>query len=140
MAPKYSSTIEDVVLAIIQQPRGDALLATGNINVNLEAPEVQEREKEIMETLSAVGLNEISGNFLPQCTSWFRDGRKWSMISRGQELRSRTNYIMGNCFHLLQNVAVQDTRHNIDHYLVLGCLHVVGPPGTDHITTHGLAS
>ena len=65
LAPKYSSTIEDVVLAIIQQPRGDALLATGNINVNLEAPEVQVREKEIMETLSAVGLNEISGNFLP---------------------------------------------------------------------------
>ena len=98
MAPKYSSTIEDVVLAIIQQPRGDALLATGNNNVNLEAPEVQEREKEIMATLSAVGLNEISGNFLPQCTSWFWDGRKWSMISRGQELRSRTNYIMGIFF------------------------------------------
>ena len=37
-------------------------------------------------------------------------------------VRSRTDYILGTDRRLFQNVAVQDPRHNTDHYMVLGCL------------------
>ena len=45
----------------------------------------------------------------------------------GQEVRSRSDYILGIDCCLLHNMAVQDTRHNTDHYLVLGCLRGATP-------------
>ena len=47
------------------------------------------------------------------------------MLCRGQEVRSRTYYILGTDLRLFQNVAVQDPRQNSVHYLVLGCFHEV---------------
>ena len=45
------------------------------------------------------------------------------MIREGREVRSRTDYILGTDCLLFGNVSVQDPRHNLDHYMVLGCLH-----------------
>ena len=39
-----------------------------------------------------------------------------------QELRSQTDYILGIDRILFQEVAVQDTRHHSDHYMVMSCL------------------
>ena len=44
------------------------------------------------------------------------------MLRKGQEVRSRTDYILGTDRRLFRNVTVQDPRHNSDHYMVLGCL------------------
>ena len=52
------------------------------------------------------------------------------MRRQGQVVRSRTDYILGTDRRLFQNVAVQDPRHNTDHYMVLGCL-----PGAPLATT-----
>ena len=45
----------------------------------------------------------------------------------GQEVHSRTNYILVTEICLLQNVAVWDARHNTDNYLVLGYLRGAAP-------------
>ena len=35
----------------------------------------------------------------------------------------RTDYTIGTDLRLFGNVSVRDSRHNSDHYIVLGCLH-----------------
>ena len=64
-------------------------------------------------------------HFLPCKLPLNSDGRMWNMIRCGQEVRSHTDYILGMDCHLFQNMAVWDYRHNTNHYLVLGCLHIV---------------
>ena len=44
------------------------------------------------------------------------------MLQKGSEVRSRTDYILGKDRYLFGNVSVWDSRHNSDHYMVLGCL------------------
>ena len=61
-------------------------------------------------------------HFPPQHRPWFRDGRTWSMVRLGREVRFQTDYILGTYFHLFRNVAVRDPRNNSDHYMVLVCL------------------
>ena len=46
------------------------------------------------------------------------------MVWAGREVRSRTDYILGMDRHLFWNFSVWDPRHNSDHYMVLGCLHI----------------
>ena len=46
------------------------------------------------------------------------------MNQEGREFRYRTEYIIGTYCILFQDVAVQDTRHHLDHYMVLGCPRV----------------
>ena len=45
------------------------------------------------------------------------------MIQEGREVRSQTDYILGKDRRLFGKVSVWETRHNSEHYLVLGCLH-----------------
>ena len=45
------------------------------------------------------------------------------MVMLRRELRSQTDYTPETDFRLFRNVSVQDPRHNLDHYMVLGCLH-----------------
>ena len=45
----------------------------------------------------------------------------------GQEVCSRTNYILATDSCLFHNVAVRDASRNTDHYLVLGCLLGAAP-------------
>ena len=52
------------------------------------------------------------------------------MLRNGREVQSRTDYILGTDRRLFRNVAVQDPRHNLDHYMVLGCLP--SAPLTEH--------
>ena len=44
------------------------------------------------------------------------------MPRNGREVRSWTDYILGTDRRLFRNVALWDPWHNLDHYMVLGCL------------------
>ena len=57
----------------------------------------------------------------------------WGMLRKGQEVRSRTDYILGTDRRLFRNVTVRDPRHNSDHYMVLGCLPSAPPVGDEAI-------
>ena len=49
------------------------------------------------------------------------------MLRCGKDVMYQMDYILGTYRRLFQNIAVQDPRHNSDHYLVLyflkGCFH-----------------
>ena len=94
---------------------------------DLAVPEGRRRNKEIEEVLVAVGLEDMNGHFFPQYKSWMKDGRTCCMHRGGQEVHSRTNYILGIYCRLLWNVVVRYAQHNTDHYLVLGCLCGAAP-------------
>ena len=44
------------------------------------------------------------------------------MLRKGREVRSRTYYILRTDRRLFGNVSVWDPWHNLDHYMILGCL------------------
>ena len=44
------------------------------------------------------------------------------MFRIGREVRSRTDYILETDRFLFRNMSVLYPRHNLDHYLILGCL------------------
>ena len=69
----------------------------------------------------------MSGYFLSRNTPWLKDGCTWAMHRGVHEVHSQTYHILSTDSYLLQNVVVQGTRHNTDHYLVLGCLLGAAP-------------
>ena len=109
------------------EARGAALLVVGYFNTNLAAPEGREWDEGIAAAMVEEGLEETSGQFLPRKNPWLKDGVIWAMHWSGQEMCSRTDYILGTDSRLLQNVAVRYARNNTDHYLVLGCLCGAAP-------------
>ena len=95
-------------------------MVTRDLNINLYDLEGYQREEEIVAALTAAGLEDMLAHFLLQ--RHLRDGRTWRIVRVGREVWSRTDYIPGTDFCIFRNVAVRDPRHNLDHYLVLGCL------------------
>ena len=114
-------------MAISQRPRGTALLMVRDFNTDLAVPKGRPRDEKIAAAMATAGLEDMSRHFLPQHKLWLKDSRTWYMRRGGQEVRSRTYYILVTERFLLQNVTVQYARHNTDHYLVLGCFHVSAP-------------
>ena len=88
-------TIESVVAALKELPWGAELLVAGDFNVKLSETEGDRRGDDTVAALETEGLEDMSVHFLPRRRSWYRDGRTWSMIQAGKEVRSRTDYIMG---------------------------------------------
>ena len=68
-------------------------------------------------------------HLLPRCRPWLQDRFTWSMRRDGREVQFQTDYILGKYLRLFQDVAIRDPRHNLDHYMVLGCL--MGEPAKD---------
>ena len=99
------------------------MLVAGDMNTNLVEPEGDRREEDMAATMAMEGLEDMLAQFLLRRRPWCRDGRTWSMLQKGREVRSRTDYILGTDRRLFGNVSVRDPRHNSDHYMVLGCLH-----------------
>ena len=66
LAPDDTLTIERVVEALRDQPKGAELLFAGDINTNLEAPERDRREEEIAATIATEGLEDMAHHFLPR--------------------------------------------------------------------------
>ena len=119
-APDDTLKIESVVAALKERPRGVKMLVAGDFSVNLVDPEGNRRGDDIAAAMEAEGMEEISAHFLLLRRSWCRDGRTWSMIREGREVRSRTDYILVTDRILFGNVSIRDPRHNSDHYMVLG--------------------
>ena len=116
-------TIESVVAALKERPRGAALLVVGDLNTMLTEPEKERRGTDIAAALVEEGLKNMATHFLPCQRKWGRERRTWSMVRKGKVVRSRTDYILGTDRCLFWNVSVWYPRHNTDHYMVLGCLH-----------------
>ena len=105
-----------------ERPKGAELLIAGDLNINFAAEEGDQREENIAAPFTTEGLEGMAPHFLPQQRRWCWDRRTWGMLRKGMEMRSRTDYILGTDRHLFRNVSVRYPRHNLDHYMVLGCL------------------
>ena len=108
IAPSDVVTIDDVSAAIRDQPYGDKLLGTGDLNANLTEPEGTPQGEAIAEELAATGIMDTGLHFLPQSKPWLQDRRTWSMRRYGQEVQSWKDYILGTYCRLFQDVDVRD--------------------------------
>ena len=123
LSPDDTSTIESVVAALKDLPRGAAPMLVGDLNTTLTEPDNDRRGTEIAAALTEEGLEDMAAHFLPRQRKWGRERRIWSMVREGKVVRSRTDYILGTDCRLFWNESVWDPRQNTDHYMVLGCLH-----------------
>ena len=121
--PDDTSTVDSVVAALKERPRGTALLVAVDLNTKLMEPENDQRGTDIAAELTAEGLEDMETYLLLRRNTWGRERRTWSMVREGKVVRSRTDYILGTDCRLFYNITVRDPRHNTDHYMVLGCLH-----------------
>ena len=65
LAPDDTLTIDGVIAALNERPRGDKLLVEGDLNINMEEPEGYCREEEIVAALITAGLEDMLAHFLP---------------------------------------------------------------------------
>ena len=84
LAPDNTSTIERVVKALKERPKGSELLVEVDFNANLVELEGDRRGEDILAALATEGLEDMSEHVLPQRLPWCRDGRTWSMIPEGR--------------------------------------------------------
>ena len=70
---------------------GAGLLVAGDFNANLAEPEEDRRGEDIAAAMVMGGLKDMLEHFLPRRLSWCQDGRTWSMIREGREVRSETD-------------------------------------------------
>ena len=80
LAPNDTSTIESVVAALKERPRGAALLVTGDLNTTLTEPDNDRRGTDIAASLTEEGINDMATHFLPCQLKWDRERRTWSMV------------------------------------------------------------
>ena len=64
-SPNDTSTIERVVEALREHPKGAELLVAGDLNINFAAPEGDRREEDIAATFATEGLEDMAPYFLP---------------------------------------------------------------------------
>ena len=120
LSPDDTSTIESVIKALKERPRRSELMLAGYLNINLEDPERDRREEEIMAALKTAGIEDMSDQSLPQRHPWCRERRMWIMVRVVREVRSQTNYILGTDRRLFRNVAVRYPWHKyIYPYLLI---------------------
>ena len=91
LATNKTLTIDSVVAALKERPKGAELLVAGYLNINLSEPEDDRRGEDITSAMAMEGLEDMSEQFLPCQRSWCRDKRTWSMIREGREVRSWTD-------------------------------------------------
>ena len=76
LAPDDTSTIERVVAAIRDRPKGTALVVAGDLNTDLEDSENDRRGTEIAAAMTAAGVEDMMAHFLPRRRRWgWRDWR-----------------------------------------------------------------
>ena len=66
LAPDDTLTIERVVKALRERPKGAELLVAGDLNINFAEPEGDRREEDIEATMTTEGLEDMVAHFLPQ--------------------------------------------------------------------------
>ena len=70
LAPDNTSTIERVVGALKERPKGTALVVVGDLNTALEDPENDRRGTEIALAMTAAGVEDMTAHFLPRRRRW----------------------------------------------------------------------
>ena len=115
-------SVERIITAINQQPCGDSLLVAVDLNSNVEALEGNLREEDIKEAMENASMEDMNAHFLPQCKSWAWYGQKCYIHRQRSYVCSRKDYFLGMDLCMFQNVSVQDSWHNSDHNMFLGCL------------------
>ena len=80
LAPDDTLTIERVVEALKERPKGAELMVAGDMNANLANPEGDQRGEDIAAALATEVLEDMSAHFLPRWRPWCRYGRTWSML------------------------------------------------------------
>ena len=79
-----TSTIKHVVAAIGQCPHLDALLVSGDFNIDLVTPEGDHRGEYIAGAIVTTGLEYMSAYFLPYRKSWEWYMGTWCMHLQGR--------------------------------------------------------
>ena len=67
-------------------------------------------------------MMDMGVQFLPQHKTWMKDSFRQMIQRDGRQSQSQTDYILGTYRRFFQEVAIQDTRHHLGHYMVLGYL------------------
>ena len=70
--PDDNRTIERVVTALGDQPRGTALVVVGDFNTDLGETASNRRGTEIAAALTEAGVEDITAHFLPRKIQWGR--------------------------------------------------------------------
>ena len=70
LAPDNTSTIESVVAALKDRPKGTALVVAGDLNTELEDPENDRRGMEIAAAMTAAGMEDMTEHFLLRRRRW----------------------------------------------------------------------
>ena len=82
-------TVESVVAALKERPRGTALIVAGDLNTSLLDPENDGRGTEIATALTEAGLKDMAAHFLPRQHRWGWEGQTWSMVREIKVFRYR---------------------------------------------------
>ena len=82
--PDDAQTIERVVTAMGDQPKGTALVVAGDLNTDLGEMECDSRGAEISAALTEAGLEDMTAHFLPRKRRWGRERRTWAMVRGGK--------------------------------------------------------
>ena len=72
LAPNDAQTIERVVTALGDQPKGTALVVAGDLNTDLGDVECDGRGEEIAVAITEAGLEDMAAHFLPRKRRWGR--------------------------------------------------------------------
>ena len=90
LAPDDAQTIERVVTALGDQPRGTALIVAGDLNTDLRDMACNGRGTEIAAAITEAGIEDMTAQFLPRRRRWGRERRTWAMVRGGKTIRSWT--------------------------------------------------
>ena len=71
-APDYTETIECVVTALGDRPKGTSLIVTGDLNTDLGDSESDRRVSEIATAMTEAGVEDMPEHFLPRKRIWGR--------------------------------------------------------------------
>ena len=73
LAPNDTLTIDRVIAAPKDRPKGTALVVAGDLNKELEDPENDRRGPEIAAAMTAAGVEDMTAHFLPRRRRWGRE-------------------------------------------------------------------
>ena len=80
LAPNDTETIERVVTALGDRPKGTALIVAGDLKTDLGDSESDRRGTEIAAEMTEAGVEDMTAHFLPRKRRWVREIRTWSMV------------------------------------------------------------
>ena len=84
LAPDNAETIERVVTALGDVPKGTALIVAGDLNTDLEDSYNDRRGEEIAALMTEAGVEDMTTHFLPRKRRWGRERRTWRMVRRAR--------------------------------------------------------